>query len=76
MRDVAGRTAVDGNVIPFLRECAADQCTGRVEITSDDYFIVHLDSDQYVVLPGHLRIDGEVLVDDRGHYEVVTKAAA
>jgi hypothetical protein len=76
LQDVAGRTAADGVVIPFLCECAVDGCLGRVEITIDDYFIAHLDSDHYVIVPGHPRIDGDVLVDDHGEYEVVTKAAA
>jgi hypothetical protein len=76
LQDVAGRTADDGSIIAFLCECAADACLGRVEITIDDYFIAHLAPDHYVILPGHPRIDGEVVVEDRGHYEVVTKAAA
>lgn len=76
LRDVVGRTAQDGNVIPFLCECAGDDCRGRVEITIDEYFIAHLAPDHYVIVPGHPRIDGEVVVEDRGHYEVVTKAAA
>lgn len=76
LQDVAGRTATDGVVIPFLCECAADDCRGRVEITIDDYFIAHLDSDHYVIVSGHPGIDGEVVVDDHGEYEVVTKAAA
>lgn len=76
LQKVARRTAADGVVIPFLCECAADQCMGRVEITFDDYFIAHLDSDHYVIVSGHPRIDGEVVVGDHGEYEVVTKAAA
>lgn len=76
LQDVAGRTAEDGIIIPFLCECAGGACMGRVEITIDDYFIAHLDPDYYVIVPGHPRIDGEVLVGDHGHYEVVNKAAA
>lgn len=75
LQDVAGRTAENGTVIPFLCECAADDCMGLVEISTDDYFIAHLDADHYVVMPGH-RLTSDVLVDDHGHYEVVTKAAA
>ena len=75
LQDVAGRTVQDGKVIPFLCECAADACLGRVDITIDDYFISHLDSNHYVVIPGHPRIEGEVLVGDHGKYQVVTKAA-
>jgi len=76
LQDVAGRTAADGVVIPFLCECAADACFGRVEITIDDYFIAHLDGDHYVIVSGHGLIDGEVVVADHGDYEVVMKAAA
>lgn len=76
LQDVAGRTAEDGIIIPFLCECATGGCIGRVEITIDDYFIAHLNPDHYVIIPGHPRIDGEVIVHDHGHYEVVTKAAA
>jgi hypothetical protein len=76
LQDVAGRTAEDGIVIPFLCECAADDCFGRVDISIDEYFIAHLAPEHYVILPGHPRIDGEVVVEDRGHYELVAKAAA
>ena len=76
LQDVVGRTVVEGKVIPFLCECAAAECLGRVEISIDDYFLAHLAPDHYVILPGHARIDGEEVVDDRGHYELVAKAAA
>jgi hypothetical protein len=76
LQDVAGRTAEEGKVIPFLCECADDACLGRVEISIDDYFIAHLDANHYVVMPGHPRVDGEALVADRGHYQLVSKTAA
>jgi hypothetical protein len=75
LRDVAGRTAEDGIVIPFLCECAADECLGRVEISIDEYFLAHLQRDRYVIMPGHPRIDDQVVVEDRGHYEIVAMAA-
>ncbi|HEU4449206.1 MAG TPA: hypothetical protein VFR63_04370 [Gaiellaceae bacterium] len=68
--------AVDGNVIPFICECANGDCRGRVEMTIDDYFIAHLDSYLYVVIPNHPRLEGEATVEDRGQYEIVSKAAA
>lgn len=76
LEDVAGRTVEEGAVVPFLCECADDACLGRIEVTLDEYFLAHLDPDRYVVLPGHLRIDGEEIVADHGRYEVVSKAAA
>ena len=76
LQDVAGRTVEEGKIIPFLCECADAACLGRVEISIDDYFIAHLDRNQFVVMPGHPRMDGEAMVADRGHYEVVSKATA
>jgi hypothetical protein len=38
---------------------------GRVEISIDEYFVAHLAPEHYVILAGHPRIDGEVVVDDR-----------
>jgi hypothetical protein len=75
LQDVAGRTAQQGEVIPFLCECADAECLGRVEISIDDYFVAHLDRSHFVIMPGHPRIDGETMVADHGHYEVVRKAA-
>jgi hypothetical protein len=45
LQDLAGRTAVDGIMIPFLCECAADECMDRVEIGIDEYFLAHLQRD-------------------------------
>jgi len=76
LQDIAGRTVEDGTGIPFLCECADAACLGRIELSIDDYFLTHLDSAQFVILPGHPRLDGEEVVADHGHYEVVTKATA
>jgi hypothetical protein len=76
LQDVAGRMVEEGRVIPFLCECADDACMGRIEVTLDDYFVAHLGTDRYVLLPGHLRIDEEEVIADHGRYEIVTKAAA
>lgn len=73
LQEVAGRRTEDGKIIPFLCECADAACLGRIEVSIDDYFVAHLDSTHYVVMPGHLRVDGEVLVADHGHYELVAK---
>lgn len=74
LQDVAARSDVDGRAIPFLCECADAECVGRVEMSIDAYFLAHLAPDHYVILAGHPRIDGEAVVDDRGYYQLVTKA--
>jgi hypothetical protein len=76
LQDVAGRMVADGKIVPFLCECADGACMGRIEVTLDDYFLAHLGPDRYLLLSGHLRTEGEKLVADHGHYEILTKAAA
>jgi hypothetical protein len=76
LRDVVEPMVADGRLIPFLCECADDGCLGRIDLTTEDYFIAHLNSDYYILLPDHPRLDGEELVEDHGAYEVLSKAAA
>ena len=80
-RDANGRfesaieeNALDGvRPVPFLCECADIECRGRIEITTGDYDAAHIDSDHYVILPGHPTIDGEEIVEDNVTYFVVNK---
>ena len=74
--ELADRLAVDGQLIAFLCECADDDCLGRIEITIGRYGEIHSEDDRYVVLPGHLRIEGEETLEDRDYYEVVRKGGA
>jgi hypothetical protein len=65
----------DGQLVPFLCECADGDCLGRVQITAGRYDAIHLDRHDYVILPGHLRIAGEEILEQNEYYEVVKKAA-
>ena len=65
----------DGQLIPFLCECADEKCWDSVRITMDRYEAIHLDERDYVILPGHLRIAGEEILEENEFYEVVKKAA-
>ena len=67
--------APDGQLIPFLCECADEMCLDSIRITVDRYESIHLDVRDYVILPGHLRIAGEEILEENGFYEVVKKAA-
>ena len=44
-------------------------------ITASRYDALHLDDRDYVILPGHLRVAGEEILEENGYYEVVQKAA-
>ena len=71
-----GSTATqDGQLIPFLCECADDDCMGRIEITAWRYEDIHTDEGHYVILPGHTRIAGEKILEENSYYEIVKKAA-
>ena len=72
---VNGSATQDGQLIPFLCECAEDDCLGRIEITAWRYEDIHAESRQYVILPGHMRIAGEEIVEENSYYEIVKKAA-
>jgi hypothetical protein len=66
---------LDGRLIGFFCECANPLCRGRVAITAGRYDDLHLDDRDYVILPGHLRVAGEEIVERNEYYEVVKKAA-
>ena len=72
---VNGSATQDGQLIPFLCECAEDDCRGRIEITAWRYEDIHAHANQYVILPGHTRIAGEEIVEENSYYEIVKKAA-
>lgn len=48
---------------------------GRHSNHRERYDAIHVDERDYVILPGHLRIAGEQILEENGHYEVVKKAA-
>jgi hypothetical protein len=63
----------DGTVVPFLCECADEECLGRVEITIGEYEATHWHYDYYVILRGHPRVAGEDIIEENDRYEVVQK---
>ena len=63
----------DGHRFPFLCECADKSCLGRIELTSPDYYAIHLDRSHYVILDGHLTITGERLVEQVDGFQIVQK---
>lgn len=65
----------DGQRIPFLCECADIACLGRLEASLAEFEVIHEDRYRYFLLPGHLRIDGEEILERNDRYEVVTKEA-
>jgi len=62
--------------VPFLCECVDDTCLGRVDLAVDEFEDLHAGDDVYVILPGHPRIDGEIVLKRHERYEQVQKFAA
>jgi hypothetical protein len=74
--ELVGRAGVGKEqLVPFLCECADDECLGRVQITLDRYAEVHIDRDAFVILPGHPRMESEEILETTDYYEVTKKAA-
>jgi hypothetical protein len=68
--EAVSRADLDGNIIPFLCECADELCLGRVPFQYED---THLLPNTYVILPGHPRIDGEEVIEHLGTFLIVQK---
>jgi hypothetical protein len=70
--------AVEGDVresqpLPFLCECADDDCLGNVNVTLSQWEAVAAKPSHYLMKPGHQRSDGEEVVDSVGEYDVALK---
>jgi hypothetical protein len=72
---VAGRGPAD-RIVPFLCECADDECRGRVNMSVPEYRAIHDDRDRYATLRDHATADGEEVIERRELFDIVQKAAA
>lgn len=61
--------------VPFLCECADEDCLGRIELTPSQWEVVAAAPNHYVLLPGHPRNEAEKVVGLIREYEVACKAA-
>jgi hypothetical protein len=69
---------VDGRVpedekVPFLCECADESCDGRVELKRSQWASIVAKPNHFVMIPGHPRSEGEIVVGDIDEYDVVRK---
>jgi hypothetical protein len=68
--------ARDEQRIPFLCECADEDCVDAVHATLGEYAAVRDDDLRFLIVPGHQMIDGEHVVEERHRYNIVEKPAA
>jgi hypothetical protein len=69
---VSGRLPNAGRV-PFLCECADEFCDGRVEIAMTEWEQVQREPQHYVMVSGHPKSEGEIVVRAFDGYDVVRK---
>ena len=54
--------------IPFICECADDQCLARVELGLGQWQAVADRPDQFLIVAGHPRMQGEHVIDTLGPF--------
>lgn len=59
--------------VPFLCECADDDCMGRVEVTLSEWEDVASTPNRYLMEAGHQHSEGEEVVATLREYEIARK---
>ena len=59
--------------VGFRCECARLGCAEVIELSVHEYERVRSDSRRFIVLPGHERLEAEIVVETRPGYLVVEK---
>jgi len=73
LRDLVEQRAGTNQKIPFLCECADDGCLATVGLELSEYAELHENSDVFVIVLGHPRVDGEVVLRREERFEQVEK---
>ncbi|HET7856595.1 MAG TPA: hypothetical protein VFL41_09075 [Gaiellaceae bacterium] len=71
--EAIGRRLPDDARVPFLCECADESCNGTVEILRTQWASVAARNNHFVMVAGHPRSEGEIIVGDLEEYDVVRK---
>ncbi len=64
-----------GRSVPFLCECADEECVGTVPVPFDEFERVRAQPRRFVVLPGHRLVPLEHVVERRDEYCIVEKSS-
>jgi hypothetical protein len=73
LRERAEALVRPGQSIPFLCECIDETCMVRLDLTVDEYEETRADDEQFVIAPGHPRLEGERIVAERDGFVIVSK---
>ena len=73
LHELVADRVTDQTPIPFLCECAAEDCDGRVDVQLAEWEAVASKPNHFLMVAGHQRSEGEQVVGSVGEYEVVRK---
>jgi|SRR3954451_17710376 len=73
MLEVIDDRVPEVDAVPFVCECADEECLGRVEVKAALWEVVAERPNHFLIIAGHPRIEHERVVDRLGEYEVVEK---
>jgi hypothetical protein len=71
--DAVANDLSDSRAVPFLCECADDNCLGTVEVTLAEWEAVAAEHNHFLIEAGHQRGEGEEVVGQVGEYEIARK---
>jgi len=73
LHDLVEDTVAVNEPVPFLCECAADDCFGTVEVTLAEWEGVAAQPRHFLMAAGHQHSEGEEVVGSLREYEVAQK---
>ena len=73
LHDVVEKKVSDAAMVPFLCECADEHCRGSVDVSLEQWQAVAVRPNQFLIIAGHPRTEGEDIMDTLGPYEIVEK---
>lgn len=73
LHEAVGDQMSNGANVPFLCECADEFCDGRVEISMVEWEGVERQPQHYVMVRGHPKSEGEIVLGPLDGYDIVRK---
>jgi hypothetical protein len=73
LNDFVDQRVPEDAPLPFLCECADEGCDGRVEIARSQWQDVAARRNQFVMVGGHPRSEGELVIGAIDGYDIVRK---
>ncbi len=64
----------NGGSVPFLCECADEECAAEISLTLDEFASVRAHPRRFVVLRGHKLPAAEHIVERRDRYSIVEES--